>query len=119
MLVLDDGDARDALTPSVGDLAVSVGEASGEGDGDVLLDGDASVRTDLGSNVRRDEVVRLRQGSRCEDQCCESRSDDRQREAAQCAKSTRGGSRWASSSTSKNSRMLKPKGPASMAPGKV
>jgi hypothetical protein len=59
-------DPRDTLAGAVGDLAVAVREleSASEGDGDVLVYDDGAIRPDADTDVRFDEVVRLREGRR-------------------------------------------------------
>jgi hypothetical protein len=103
----------------VGDLAVGVRERAREGELDVLLDRERAVAEDVDADVCGDEVVRLRGGARRERERSEGRGNECRDEALQREKSTFGGSRSASSSTSKNSRIENPKGPARTTPGKV
>ncbi len=93
----------------------------------MLLDREGAVRRDLDADIALEQVVRPRLGGPRERQRREQPGGDRSepaRHAAQPAgapgvKLTWGASRCASSSTSKNSRLEKPNGPAMKAPGTV
>ena len=120
LAALRDAEHLDALAVPQGDLAEPVGEAEvAEREGDVLLDRDGAVREDVRADVRRGQVVGLRKDRRRERERGQRGRRSDEQLAGQRAKSTRGGSRCASSSTSKNSRAVKPNGPAKTTPGNV
>ena len=125
--VLEDGDAVDRLAVAERDVAKAERVGAREGDGDVLLDLDGALRADLDADVALDELVRAGVRDPGERERREQADGDRRKpppHATQPAgapgvKVTWGGSRCASSSTSKNSRLSKPKKPAKKTPGTV